>query len=80
MKLKIKTYKENEEGTLELHGSGECLAYTPVLAKGVSKDKGYVSLNFGTYRLHINKEDFTRFCKNFLYNKDRDESNVLSIR
>jgi len=68
VKLKAKAYKENIDGTLELIGSGECLAYTPVLAKGVSEDKAYVSLNFGTHRIHINKEDFTRFCKNFLYN------------
>lgn len=68
MKLKTKAYKENIEGALELIGAVECVAYTPVLAKGVSKDKAYVSLNFGTHRIHINKEDFTKFCKHFLYN------------
>ena len=77
MILKVKTYKENEEGILELYGSGECLAYTPVLKKGAPVDKAYVSLNFGEYRIHINKKDFHKFCKNFL---NKENTNVPLLR
>ena len=79
MKLRTKAYRENTKGILELIGDAECLAYTPVLAKGVSTDKAYVSLNFGSHRIHINKEDFTRFCKHFLYN-NKEGTNVPRLR
>jgi hypothetical protein len=64
MKLKVLIY-EDENGTLHFVDKGECLAYTPESSKpSVLSD--YVSLNFGKYHLHVDKDDFEKFCRHFL--------------
>ena len=65
MKLRAKIYKQESTGALQFVGKGACVAYVPVVTKG-SAHEPYVSFNFGAYRIHINKEDFSLFCKKFI--------------
>ena len=64
MKIRSRIYKETQEGALALVASGDCLVYSPV-PKNASIEE-YISLNFGQIRVHLNKKDFTLFCKKYL--------------
>lgn len=58
--IHIKIYKsDTNTGTLTYVSEGVCLIYVP---EGTLTEP-YVSLNFGTYHLHLNLEDFKNFVK-----------------
>ena len=77
MKLRASIHKQDENGKLWMIDSGTCQIYSPDGSKLKVHDP-YVSINFGEYRIHLNKEDFTNFCKKFLY--DRSSGNVSLLR
>ena len=66
IKLKAKIYKKNENGVLYPIGQGECGAYIPVNDDGSG---AYLSLNFGEYSIHFDKQDFLNLCKQALNSK-----------
>lgn len=69
MKLRTSIYKQDASGDLHFVTKGECLMYAPQMArrgKSNSMVTPYVALNFGAHRVHINREDFTKFCERFL--------------
>lgn len=63
MKLKASLHKHIGGGTLQWLGEGECTAYSPEARNG---GKEYVSLNFGEIRIHVDKDDFEKYCRHFL--------------
>jgi hypothetical protein len=73
MKIKAKTYKQDEDtGTLYKIGEGHCEVYVPRSSKKSKKlIEEYVSLNFGKFRVHLDRKDFSNLCQQFnlLYNK-----------
>lgn len=62
MKLKAALHKDIG-GLLQWLGDGICEAYSPVSKNGKNE---YVSFNFGEIRIHIDKDDFERYCRHFL--------------
>lgn len=63
MKVSAIVY-ESVDGTLQPRGRGACNMYSP--PSGDHPLTQYVSLNFGQYHIHLNKDDFTKFCNHFL--------------
>lgn len=83
MKIKASLHIQNGDGILRMIDSGECLAYSPD-TRAFKVHDPYVSLNFGKYRIHLNKEDFTKFCKQFLgfsvYDTNKEGKDVPLLR
>jgi hypothetical protein len=77
MKLRASIHQQDETGKLWMIDKGECQIYSPD-CNGFKVHDPYVSINFGKYRIHLNKQDFTEFCKKFLY--DRSGGNVPLLR
>jgi len=79
MKIRAATYTQDEDGSLNMLASGNCLLYAPD-CKDLNVVDPYISLNFGKYRVHLNREDFTRFCKKFLYDTGRKNDGPALLR
>jgi hypothetical protein len=75
LRIRSKIYKEDLKGLLSLVGSGECTVYSPVPKNPTIEE--YVSLNFGQLRVHLNKKDFTEFCKKYLAKNLTEEVKLL---
>ena len=74
MKFPAKIYKRTEH-ILEHLGDGDVQFY---LAFG---ENPYVSIRLGAYSIHISFSEFTKLCKEFLYNnKTVGERNVSLLR
>lgn len=65
MKLKANIYKKTNRGTLARVASGSCEMYVPTPINFKINDP-YVSVVFGEYHIHINKDDFLTFCKSLI--------------
>lgn len=70
MKIKGKIYKNSKSNELFLVGEGNFLVYSPTIKNSKNLEE-YVSLNFGEYRLHIDKKDFLNFAKKLLTKDDK---------
>ena len=79
MKVKASTYVQNKDGRLQMLDEGECLIYSPDCS-ALNKTDPYVALNFGKYHVHLNKKDFKKFCKKFLYDNGRKEDGLPLLR
>lgn len=76
MNLPIKIYKLQEDGYLHFVDEGTCAVYSPK----PNDMEPYVTLNFGTMRLHIAAKDFEVLCRNFLYNRIEGKDATALLR
>lgn len=74
--LRASVYKKKQK-----IGEGECWIYI-VPAGPIAKE--FVSMHFGNFSLHINKEDFEEFAREILgfslYNQDKEQKHVPLLR
>ena len=74
MKINIKLYKHQDEGTLSLVDKGVGEIYDPETKgslRAISTIGSHVTLKVGKYRVQLDRETFIKFAKQILFKYER---------
>ena len=69
MRIRASIWKDDGTGKLSFVGDGACLAYSPETRYCSGGIEPHVTLSFGEFKLHLNKEDFVKFAKGIVQEK-----------
>jgi len=73
--IKAKLYKDDhDDGSLRFLGKGDCIAYEPTIRQDKRMLEPHITLSFGKYRIHLDKDDFLKFVGRFVRKNSKERA------